>query len=94
MTASSRQRVVHAPEDSLRPIVRLRDWLVFLARNPLFAYFSILALQLKVIWRIWDLKDLPFGDTASYYVLAQAWHLIGADHTVWSPLYTTFMGHS
>ena len=63
-----------------------------MARNPLFAYFSILALQLKVIWRIWDLKDLPFGDTASYYVLAQAWHLIGADHIVWSPLYTTFMG--
>lgn len=73
-------------------IHRAGGWLDCLASSPLFAYFSILALQLKVIWGIWQRKDLEFGDTASYYVLAQAWHLAGADHLVWSPLYTTFLG--
>jgi hypothetical protein len=92
MTESSRETVVHATDDSLHPIVRLRDRLVFLARNPLFAYLTIVALQLKVIWRIWDFKDLPFGDTANYYGLAHAWHAAGADFFAWSPLYTTFLG--
>ncbi|HYL36192.1 MAG TPA: hypothetical protein VEV17_09805 [Bryobacteraceae bacterium] len=73
-------------------IHRIHSGLDLLASNWFFAYFSITALQLKVIWGIWLRKDLPFGDTASYYVLAQAWHLTGADMFVWSPLYTTFLG--
>jgi hypothetical protein len=71
-------------------MTKLDEWLTSVASSRLFAYSSILLLQLKVIWGVWNRKDMPFGDTASYYVLAQAWHLSAADHFVWSPLYTKF----
>jgi hypothetical protein len=73
-------------------MTKLGGWLTAAASSRFVAYASILLLQLKVIWGVWNRKDMPFGDTASYYVLAQAWHLGAADHFVWSPLYTTFYG--
>src|SRR5438105_13476762 len=56
------------------------------------SYVLIFLLQSKVIWRIWELRDLTSGDTAQYFhrTLArqQGFHL----DTLWSPLYTAFYG--
>lgn len=60
--------------------------------QPLFAYASIILLQLKVIWRIWDYKDLTFGDTSSYFPGAYLWFTEFANNIIWSPLYTSFFG--
>ncbi len=60
--------------------------------NPLLAYGSILALQLRVIWNIWHHKDLTSGDTSSYFLTAVSWAHGLHDNIVWSPLYTNFLG--
>ena len=36
---------------------RVREWFSSVGSNPSFAYLSILALQFKVIWGIWERKD-------------------------------------
>ncbi len=63
-----------------------------LVANPLFAYGAILVLQLRVIWNIWQYKDLTYGDTASYFVSAASWAHGLHDNIIWSPLYTNFWG--
>src|SRR6266853_6356185 len=35
------------------------------------SYMLILLLQSKVIWRIWEIKDLTYGDTSSYFETAR-----------------------
>jgi hypothetical protein len=67
-------------------------WLDALAESPVFAFGSILLLQLKSIWGIWVRKDLALGDTAYYFPLAQAWHNMHAVDLVWSPIYTAYYG--
>jgi hypothetical protein len=56
------------------------------------SYLLLAALQLKVMWRIWDFKDLVFGDTSFYFVSALAWHDRFRVNVLWSPLYTAFYG--
>src|SRR5436309_10286941 len=56
------------------------------------SYALILLLQTKVLWRIWDLKDLTIGDTSSYFRYARLWADGFHDVVVWSPLYTAFYG--
>jgi hypothetical protein len=70
--------------------VGIFDALRRLCNSASFAYAMIIALQLKVLWRIWDFKDITAGDTISYYRDA----CVGLDtfrfNFVWSPLYALF----
>lgn len=49
---------------------RRHPWLL---RSSLASCTLIVLLQGKAIWRIWDLKDLTIGDTASYFRFARLW---------------------
>jgi hypothetical protein len=49
-------------------------------------------LQLKEIWGLWDYRDLPLGDTASYFAVASLWYRDRHVDFAWSPLYTVFYG--
>jgi hypothetical protein len=68
------------------------DRLSQVAASPQFAYGSILALEAKLLWGIWEHRDLPPSDTSGYFVYASNW----ADHRqpdlIWSPMYTSFYG--
>jgi hypothetical protein len=62
-------------------------------RQSWFSYLTLALLQLKVMWRVWDYKDLPTGDTPTYYLEAYNWfELHQLNSILWSPLYTSFMG--
>jgi hypothetical protein len=72
-----------------------RRWVARLdevAGSRLFAYGSVLLIQAKVLWGIWDYRDLSAGDTSNYFVIANQW----TDHRLvdplFSPLYTVFWG--
>lgn len=60
--------------------------------NPLFAYLMLFLLQLKVIWGMWQYKDLTLGDTSSYFTNAHQWFENFLVNIIWSPLYTAFYG--
>lgn len=60
--------------------------------RPSIAYTTLLLLQLKVVWRMWDYKDLTSGDTSSYFADAYRWFEDLSIHFIWSPLYTSFYG--
>jgi len=66
--------------------------LTHISSSPLAAYTAILALQLKVIWGMWLVKDLTIGDTSYYYAMAKLWHVKSLASITWSPLYVTFYG--
>ncbi len=62
------------------------------AGSAWFAYGSILLIQAKVLWAIWEHRDLTGGDTTQYFVQASHWtHGFHLD-PVWSPLYDLFWG--
>ena len=71
--------------ESLKHLKQITD-------QPLFAYSTLILLQLKVVWQIWDYKDLTFGDTSSYFPGAYVWFTDFANNIIWSPLYTSFFG--
>jgi hypothetical protein len=56
------------------------------------SYALILLIQSKVIWRIWDIRDITSGDTSSYFATAEKWADGFLVDIVWSPLYTAFYG--
>jgi hypothetical protein len=56
------------------------------------AYLLILLLQIKVVWRMWELRDITLGDTAQYFTAALAWNRGYHFDIVWSPLYAAFYG--
>ena len=56
------------------------------------SYLLIAALQLKIIWGIWRLRDITGGDTSSYFISAYRWSKDFTTDPVWSPLYTSFYG--
>jgi len=62
------------------------------ASNPFLAYGAVLVLQMKILWKIWEYKDLTPGDTAGYFLDAVSWTHGLHDDIVWSPLYTNFLG--
>jgi hypothetical protein len=68
------------------------DWLTGIAGSAWFAYGSILAIQAKVLWGIWNYRDLTPGDAGFYFVMASRW----ADHLQvtpsYYPLYNVFWG--
>jgi hypothetical protein len=63
-----------------------------IAGSAWFAYGSILLIQSKVLWGIWEHRDLTPGDTGSYFVMASTW----ADHLqvdpAFYPLYQVLWG--
>ena len=59
------------------------DWLARVAASPWFAYGSILAIQAKVLWGIWDYRDLTPGDGSYYFSMASRW----ADDLLVTPAY-------
>ena len=63
-----------------------------IAGSAWFAYGSILLVQAKVLWGIWQFRDFSAGDTSDYFVYANSW----TDHLqvepLFSPLYTSFWG--
>jgi hypothetical protein len=83
------RRTVPASGSTPREISRRAEALV---ANPLVAYGAIIALQLRVIWNVWNYKDLTAGDTAGYFTEAISWTNHLQDNIVWSPLYTNFWG--
>ncbi|MBA4065548.1 MAG: hypothetical protein C0501_17900 [Isosphaera sp.] len=56
------------------------------------AFALLLALQLKVVWGMWALRDVTVGDTMSYFADAYRWYAGGEVNVIWSPLYTAFYG--
>jgi len=56
------------------------------------SYLLIAALQLKVIWGIWRLRDITGGDTSYYFQSVYRWSQDFTTDPVWSPLYTSFYG--
>jgi hypothetical protein len=56
------------------------------------SYALISALQLKILWKIWQYRDLTTGDTSAYFTSAARWADNFAVNIVWSPLYTAYYG--
>lgn len=56
------------------------------------SYLLILLLQSKVIWSIWKIRDVTYGDTSYYFDTAKKWADGFLVDIVWSPLYTAFYG--
>ena len=73
-------------------IFGLRRLALRVAESPALAYGAVAALQLKVMWGMWWVRDLTSGDTTEYFAKAQRWHDAWATHIAWSPLYTSFYG--
>jgi len=68
------------------------EWIERIVTSAWFSYVTILLLQLKTAWRLWEFRDLTSGDTSSYFLNALEWHRIGTTQLAWSPLYTSFYG--
>ena len=64
-----------------------------IAQSAVFAYTSIFLIQLKVIWGMWEFRDLPSGDTAAYFIGASQWaESFSIPGFAWSPLYQIYYG--
>jgi hypothetical protein len=66
--------------------------LTSIGRSAGFAYATVFLIQLKVVWGIWDHRDLQIGDTAKYFYAASAWHHHLDLAPIFSPGYTAFWG--
>lgn len=60
--------------------------------RPWFAYLTLFLLQLKMIWGIWEYRDLTPGDTSFYYKDSYLWYKEFLVNITYSPLYTVFYG--
>src|ERR1035438_5655435 len=69
-----------------------RRRLVAITDNAWFSYLTIFLLQLKIIWGVWRLRDLPSADTSYYFLTAFDWFKTSHVLITWSPLYTSFYG--
>jgi hypothetical protein len=72
----------------IRHLRRLQE----LCRRPWASYLLVLLLQLKMVWGIWEYRDLTPGDTSFYFVNAYRWFKDLKCDLAWSPLYTAFYG--
>jgi hypothetical protein len=71
---------------------RVSAFLDRLSAAPAFAYASVLLIQLKAIWGIWEYRDLTAGDTSAYFARASAWVESRELDPVWSPLDSVVYG--
>jgi hypothetical protein len=69
-------------------LLRLQN---YLSESSWFAYVTIMLLQVKVMLRIWQYRDLAPGDTSYYYVEVFRWLNEGRIDIVSSPIYTLFL---
>lgn len=69
-------------------IKSLKKW----TERPSFSYVTLLLLDLKVMWKVWEYRDLTVGDTAAYFSTAYFWFKNLSVDIVWSPLYTAYYG--
>jgi hypothetical protein len=72
--------------------VKWQQVLTWCVSAPWFSYLTIILLQLKVIWRMWEFRELTIGDTSYYFLNAADWHRGGLIPFAWSPVYTSFFG--
>lgn len=72
--------------------LNLQQTLTTLIDNAWFSYGTIFLLQLKVIWNIWQYRDLTLGDTSAYFVNGLNWAVQLRTSFAWTPLYTAFYG--
>jgi hypothetical protein len=72
--------------------LRVLDGVDRLASRAWFSYLMLLLLQLKVMWGVWQYRDLTVGDESGYYSRAFLWFKDLSVDIVWSPLYTSFLG--
>lgn len=77
----------HLPE--FRRLIGLAETAI---ANPVFSYVCIVALQMRVLWNVWEYKDLTVGDTASYFVDVASWAHGLHEDIVYSPLYAAVWG--
>jgi hypothetical protein len=63
-----------------------------IAGQAWFSYLTLFLLQAKVLWGIWEYRDITSGDTSSYFREAYQWFQNYTVNIVWSPLYTAFYG--
>jgi hypothetical protein len=63
-----------------------------IAGSAPFAYGSIFLIQSKLLWGIWQHRDLSSGDTTSYFQRASDWAESFQLDAVWSPLYNVYWG--
>ncbi len=56
------------------------------------SYVLILLLQLRLLWRMWDFKDITGGDTSAYFYFSNYWFDSFRVNIAWSPLYEAFYG--
>jgi hypothetical protein len=63
-----------------------------IAGSAAFAYSSLLLIQARVMWGIWDRRDLSSGDSVFHFESSAGW----ADHFevnyLYSPLYNVLLG--
>jgi hypothetical protein len=83
--------------ESRRPSVRgcaaaIARALATLPRRPATAYAMLLLLQLKVVWGLWDHRDLMEGDTSDYLLTGYVFHESGTVNLAWTPLYSAVLG--
>jgi hypothetical protein len=72
----------------MRSLHRIRDF----CRRPWFAYLTLLLLQLRVVWGVWEYRDLTPGDTSFYFKDSLLWYQDFMVNITYSPLYTAFYG--
>ena len=70
----------------------MRERVVTAFESPWVAYTLLLALQLKVIWGMWAVRDITSGDTSGYFASAWRWFAEGHLNIAWSPLYCALYG--
>jgi hypothetical protein len=58
--------------------------------GPVFAYLLIALVQLKVVWGMWDFKDIDWGDTICYYSNACETLDRARINIIWSPIFAFF----
>lgn len=82
------------PDPNADRPARPRIWarLAAAGSSAWFAYATILALQVRVVWEFWEGRDLAAGDTSGYFTVARAWAESFQDVFFWSPLYTAYYG--
>ena len=66
-----------------------RGRLIRVLQSDKFAMLLIVLFQLKVLWGIWDVKDLSTGDSSAYFRGVMDVLVRGRPDIAWSPLYTT-----
>lgn len=89
MTATAHPRTLTGARSPHEPITARLEQLF---GQPWFYYGTLLLLQLKRIWGMWQYRELTTGDTASYFVEAWRWFRYGETNIAWSPLYDCFYG--